>query len=213
MSKKIKLIITEEQAIVTKTALECFLRGKLGQFDYMLELIGGWHLGWDDRRDILKFIRAKFTKQALSEGKSADFYFPVESNGSWGIHHPKVPDALVAHNIEKTIENYLSVTRNGGYWGSGTNFSEPYSGDIPEIEGFIKHKDYHFDKRDSKKIHTRCKNKDYKGAYELIDSLAEKYDIRRGDSSEIKFETYAGDGSPIEASYYLRVHKPREKNA
>lgn len=216
MSKKIKLIITEEQATVTKTALECFLRGKLGQFDYMLEAVGGWHLSWEDRLEILRFIRDKFTQTALKEGKSADYYFPVESNSSWGIHHPKVSDALVAHKVEKTIDNYLSVTRNGGYWGSTTNFNEPWGDDLPEIEGFLKHKDYYFNKTESKKIHKFCAKKDFKGAFEYIDTLKDKYDIRRGDSGQIRFDTHQDDpdklGQPIEHSYYLRVQKPRQKN-
>jgi len=215
MSTKIKLIIDEKQAVVIKNALECYCRGKLGQFDYMLEFVGGWHLNWDDRREILEFIRAKFTRKALEEGKPADHYFPTGSNGSWGIHHEKAGDGLDAYKIEKVIDNYLSVTRNGGYWGSGTNFNEPYGDDLAEIEGFEKFKDYKFTKTESKKIHKFCAKKDYKGAFEFIDTLAEKYDIKKGDSSKIMFDSHFCDLSqtnePIETSYHLRVFKPRAK--
>lgn len=212
MSEKIKLILTEEHAIVIKTALECFLRGKLGQFDYMLEVVGGWHLSWEDRREILGFIRDKFAQKAFEEGKPADHYFPVESNASWGIHHPKVTDALVAHKIEKTLDNYLSVTRNGGYWGSTTNFREPWGDDLPEVEGFLKYKDFPLKKVDSKKIHKFCIKKDFKRAWTLVDEIRPKYKIPKGESSQIQWKTVHCDVSgldlPDEASYFIRVNKP-----
>jgi len=212
MSDKIKLLVSEEQALVIKNACECYCRGTLGQFDYMLEHVGGWHLNWEDRREILNFIREKFTKRALEEGKPADYYFPVNGNSSWGVFHEKAKNGLVAYHVEKVIDNYLSVKRNNGLWGSTTNFSEPWGDNLPEIEGFIKYKDYPLKKADSKKLHKFCAKKDFKGAWAFIDGIRPKYKIPRGESSLIQWKTVHCDVSgldlPDENSYFIRVNKP-----
>jgi hypothetical protein len=214
MSEKIKLLITEEQATVIKRACECYCRGKLGQFDYMLEFIGGYHLDHDRRDSIQSFIRKQFVDQAVQEGKPRDYYFPESTSGSWGIHNEKAGDGLVAYQVEKIIDNYLSVKRNNGLWGSTTNFNEPFGDDLPEIEGFIKYKDYPLKKADCKNLHKFCIKKDFKGAWTYVDQIRPKYKIPRGESSSIEWLKnhcdVSGLDSPVEISYFIRVNKPSE---
>jgi hypothetical protein len=212
MSDKIKLLITEEQATVIKNVCEMYCRGKLGQFDYMIEFVGGSNLDHDRRDAIQSFIRKQFVDQAVQENKPREFYFPEHTSASWGVHNEKAGDGFVAYQVEKIIDNYLSVKRNGGLWGSTTNFSEPFGDNLPEIEGFVKYKDYPLNKVDSKKVHKFCAKKDFKGAWAFIDEIRPKYKIPRGESSLIQWETNHCDVSgldfPVETSYFIRVNKP-----
>lgn len=143
--------------------------------------------------------------------------FPLETNASWGIlQSEKVGDGQLAYEIYQTIRQYTAVKQNGGLFDIYTSTRDPLncSGvSLPEIEGFVTYRDYFFNKTDSKKLHKFCQKKDWAGAFKFIESVKGKYGIKRGDKSQIMWESSHCDVSgldlPIETSYFLRVDKPR----
>ena len=229
MSDKIKLVLSELHAVVLKKACEAYCRAKLGQFKYALDEIFP-HLDYERGRAIEEFIRGQFREQAIEKGYVPHYYFP--DGYDWGIGNQKVGDGTLAYEVEKVIGNYLSVRRNDGYWGSGTNFSEPlcYRGGelvinmggpindtpLPEIEGFTKYKDFPLSAAKSRKMHVYCVNEQWDKAWDLISKLRDKgYLNYEGGEQKIMWrdskETIDGKSYPDHESYFVRVFKPRRK--
>lgn len=223
MGKKIKLIFSEAHAEVVKKSCEAYCRGKLGQFRYMLEEIFP-ELDYNRGCTIEEFIRAQFREQALEKDFHPEYYFPFHSNQHWSIGNEKIGDGILAYEVEKVIGNYLSVKNNDGYWGVGTNFSEPlcYRGgklsldesSLPEIEDFVKYKDFSLTKAKSRRVHTYCVNKQWDKAWEIIVKLMQKGIINCGSGSGnmvIKWEVNPLDNTPNDETYFVRVDKPRRR--
>lgn len=221
MSEKIKLVLSEQHSGVVKKACEAYCRGKLGQFRYMLEEIFP-ELDYKRGRAIEEFIRAQFREQAIEEDKPAGFYFPNYSNQHWSIGNEKTGDGTLAYEVEKVIENYLAVKRNDGYWKSGADFNEPLcfkggklsldESSLPEIEDFVKYKDFPLSAAKSRKVHTYCVNNQWDKAWEIIVKLMQKGIINCGSGSGnmvIKWEVNPLDNTPNDETYFVRVDKPR----
>lgn len=147
--------------------------------------------------------------------------FPRETNSSWGIlQKGRVGDGQIAYEVYQTLRQYNAVTLNGGLFDHYTSTQDPlnWSGvNLPEIQGFEKYKDYHFNKAESRKLHKFCEKKDYPAAWKYIDAvLRPKYKIPRGDSAKIQWkENYCDVAQyswPKDDSYYVRVNKPRKED-
>lgn len=146
--------------------------------------------------------------------------FPRHSNASWGIlQSEKVGDGQIAYEIYATLRQYTSVKQNGGLFDHYTSTRDPlnYSGlELPEIKDFVKHKDYYFNKTESKKLHKFCEKNNWVKAWEYVNKkLIPKYKIPSGESLKIQWgENYCNKTKyswPKEDSYYLRVFKPRKE--
>lgn len=211
MNEQIKLVLSEQHAEVVQKACEAYCRAKLGQFKYMLDELFP-HLDYNRGRAIERFIRQEFMDQALCEGKDAEFYFPMSPNASWGVNHEKFGDGALAYEVEKVLENYLAVRKNDGYWGSGTNFSEPLTKDttsLPQIEGFQKYKDFPLNAAKSKKMHSFVSTEQWDKAWTLINNLR-KQGYLNYEGGEQKIMSL-GTENPDAPLYFVRVFKPRRK--
>ena len=147
--------------------------------------------------------------------------FPALENGqSYGIGNKEVGDGQIAYEISKVLDNYVSVKRNGGFWGNGTNFYEPleYSGiPLPSVKGFKKYVDFKIDGEYYAELATLVDEKSFPEAWKVVDRWMAKYpnkelkEITGYEKAEIvRAEEFpmGKDFSPSEVWYY-RLHKPR----
>jgi hypothetical protein len=131
--------------------------------------------------------------------------FPRELNGSWGISQPECgEEAHIAYEVSSTLRQYRFVSENGGFFKfANRSFDEPLEisdEDLPEIEGFVKYKDYHIDEADSKQLHAFIEDKNWVSAWGYVDTvLRPKYSIPLSHTSS----SIQGDNP-----YYIRVIKP-----
>ena len=110
----------------------------------------------------------------------------------------------IAYEIKKTIEEYLSVKNNNGFYGSTVNFHGPLKASDEPLPIILEHKnykDYKLNKRQSAKINKFYAVKDFKKMWEYVDDL--KLNLPKGEKTEIV---------PSFEGVTIRVYKPRLKN-
>jgi len=193
--KTIKIQFSPEHLPVLEKALEIYTRLRLGQIGIALEM------SMDEIHPRFKFEEIDIlAKKALFPGLS--------SNSSYGIGSPKVGDGQIAYEVRKVLENFLSVKRNRGFWGSGVNFNEPlsYSGiPFPKVEGFKKYMDFKIPPKVAALASKHFKKGEYETAWNEIDKWKKS---SKGIVSKISYEGGAkiiGKGKNIR----LRIFRPR----
>ena len=184
------ITFTDKHLRVILTALRTYYRLRSSQVGIAMdEAYPDKNLSWDDCETIEKTVRAI----AFKEIQHPHSYY--------GFNNPELKDGTLAYEIEKTLEEYLSVKRNDGYWGSGCNFNgalkttdEP----LPEIQNFYKFKDYSLTKLQTKKVLKLKAAQKYKEMWEYIDGLG--LNLPKCEKTEIV--GWAG-------GVCVRCHKPR----
>lgn len=189
-------------------ALEAYERFKMGQVDYFLDIVSDNDISYEDRQEIHKLVRAKM--------------FPkLEHSQSYGIGNKEVGDGQIAYEISKVLENYVSVKRNDGYWGNGTNFYEPlkYSElPLPVVHGFKKYIDFIIDLKYYDSLAPCINNGDFRTAWKVIDEWKaeaanpELLSIKSYEKAEIvrSKEFLMGKGCCPSDVWLYRLHKPRK---
>lgn len=201
-----KLLLTEEQLSTVQTALEAYSRMKMGQIGYgMMEIFPSTYP--ETTRSIEGFVRNVINYEDVQRGREPTF--PSDSNASWGYGHQKAGDGSEAFVIMQAIRQFLAVNRNDGYFDpSFVTYDDPMTfgregKHVPEIEGFIKYKDYYLDSPDKNKEAVKLfKDQNY-------GELHEKYFNKEfTDSKNVRGEKYQIMIDRFEENVYLRVYKP-----
>ena len=189
MSNTVKL--TDKHLAVISTALEVYYRLKSGQINIALDEAFSYSIDREELNDIEKIIR-KSTHKDLPIG------------AAYGFNCPEIGDARIAYEIKKTIEEYLSVKNNNGFYGSTVNFHGPLKASDEPLPIILEHKnykDYKLNKRQSAKINKFYAVKDFKKMWEYVDGL--KLNLPKGEKTEIV---------PSFEGVTIRVYKPRKNN-
>ena len=196
---KTTITFDDQHLPVLMKALEAYERFKLGQVDYFLDILSDNDIGYEDRQEIHRLVRSKM--------------FPkLEHSQSYGIGNKEVGDGQIAYEIRKVLDNYISVKRNGGYWGNGTNFYEPlkYSEvELPKVHGFKTYIDFRIDYRYDDKLAKYLNNKDFQSAWKLID----KWKTETTNEQLLAIKSYEKAEIVREKDchiFYYRVHKPQK---
>jgi hypothetical protein len=166
MEKMNTIKLSDTHLQVINTALEVYSRLRSGQIRMALSTA---YIDKQHVEDI--FVQEHRTEKLIRET-----YLPELglTGGSYGFSHPKMGDARIGYEILKTFEEFLSVKRNDGYYGTGTNFygplkasAEPY----PEVVGFNKYKDFILTQKQTDKIKKFRDKKEYDKMWDYIDSI------------------------------------------
>lgn len=191
---------TDKQLQVIVTALEVFYRLRSGQVGMAIdEAYRDKGISYDDREIIEKVVRYI----AFKEIKHPNSYY--------GFSSPELKDGTLAYEIEKTLDEYLSVKNNDGYWGSGCNFNGPLKTTqepLPIIEGFKDYEDFPLTRAQSKKIVPHYQNNDYKKMWEAYDKL--KLGLPKGEKYQILTDIAMGEKNEIWERVFVRITKPRK---
>lgn len=210
MSKQTyKVSLTVDHMRVIIEAIEAFNRAQMGQFDIWLEkvflsqindpyfkkFVSDSVLKWDKRKDINQTLRRAIFKHELLANST--------SSGA-GLTNLS-QDAKLGHEIYEALNQFVSVQDNDGWWGFFHNFDDPakWSGTddpLPEIEGFVKHKDFPI--KNQKEIKEAVEKEDYRRAWEIAnEEIGEKI---RHEGKEIQ--------KTRDGTYFVRITKPRKKD-
>lgn len=163
--------LSDNHLILISAALETYYRLKSGQVGIALDIAYNNSLSWEDREEIEKKVKS------LS--------FPELGGSFYSFNSPQIGDARLAYEIQKTFDEFLSVKKNDGYYGSGRNFDGPLKATdepLPEIENFLKYKGFPLDPKISDKVIKLCDKKKFEEAWRLIDTLK----LPKGEKREIK---------------------------
>jgi hypothetical protein len=199
-----KITLSEPQIQVILAALEAFQRFRINQPKTALEQIfpKQYHdLDWDKMEELCRPIQQAF--------------FPdYPPNGGPGICNSSIgKEPQIAYEIQKQIEQYLALKKNGGYFGSGREFDgadlNPSGEPPPKIEGLeeMKYKDFLVPEECQDTIRHLIENKSYPKLWQIINDALP--DLPRGDKMEVinKFMDDNGDFR----LFHVRVYKPRKK--
>ena len=121
---------------------------------------------------------------------------------SYGFNSPQIGNGTIAYEITKTIDEYLSVKRNDGYYGHTVDFSGPLKASdepLPKILEHKNYKDFVFDKKQSAKANKLYSSKNFDKLWEYV--YASFPDLPKGEKIEI---------IPSFANVTVRVYKPRK---
>lgn len=188
--KTITVKLNEDHLKVINAAMEVYTRLKMGQVQIALDTLFPLVFSWEEMKEFEKAINSKV--------------FP-ELNGSYyGIYHPKLGDAKIGHEIQKTFEEFLAVKNNDGYWDySFRSFDGPLFEEVaPEIVGFDKTRDFPIPKKIHKKLDKLIMDKEFEECWKLV---RKNMFLPDGDRFEIKKHEEFG--------YAVQIKKPRKKTA
>ncbi len=211
MSKKTKISFENEHIRLIVTALEVYYRLRSGQISMALDNVYyDKDLSYDESHDIEKYIRnivfpppPHHYYDHVHEGEESprDERPNLHENAAFGFNNKEMKDATLAYEISKVLEQYLSVSQNNGYFGSGCNFNDPLKATgvpLPEIEDFDKYK--LFPLKNNKAILKLLREKNYIKMWDLYDK--QKTGIPHGEKWEIIEQNNKA---------YVRIFKPRKK--
>ena len=189
--------LTDNHLSVIIKALEVYYRLRSGQISMAIsEAFKDRIIDWDKKDLIERHVQSATHPDRLT----------------FGVGHEKLKDANLGYEILKTLEEFLSVKKNGGYWGNGVNFNgalkvtqEP----LPKIEGFNQFKDVFLTSKESQLLYKHIKNSNWSDAWAIVDKWSESNNkrfalLKRGNSDK-KEIILDKDGCPAA----VRVWKPR----
>lgn len=195
--------LTDEHIQVILTALKVLYRMRSGQVGIAIdEVYPDKYISYDDRQIIEKTVRTIAFKE---------IHYP---NSYYGFNSPKLGSGILAFEIEKTLDEYLSVKNNDGYWGTGCNFHGPIKATqepLPIIEGFRDYKDFPLTRAQTKKILPHYHDNDYKKMWEAYDGL--KLNLPKGEKYQITTGQFEGKDMAVGGSnerVIVRITKPRK---
>jgi hypothetical protein len=212
-----KLILTEEQLGIVKTALEAYSRIKMGQVGYGLQEIFPWMYS-DDADTVERSVRNLMNFLSIQRNKEPPF--PDNSSSYWGYGHEKVGDGSEAFVIMQAIRQFLGVKANDGYFDSMyVTYDDPMTfgregKHVPQIEEFIKYKDFYIDDEESRTNGIRSdagklaidlyKEENWNRLFAEIfnDEFFKKHNVR-GDKYEILIDRFL-------ENCFIRVYRPNK---
>ena len=181
----------EELRKITK-ALEAYERFRMGQVNTALDIYFDYKfLAYNTRENTHRAVRAiLFPKLAYT--------------ASYGIGNKEVGDGNLAYEIYKVLDQFLAVTRNGGFFDSAfVNFQGPLQvtkEPFPVVLDFKPYKDVPIPKKMHKEIKEFAKKKNWWGMWELIDK-------------NIKKKLYTCEKTEVIIDeMVVRCHKPERKS-
>jgi hypothetical protein len=179
---------------VINRALEVYSRLRSGQIGIALDETYDKLIDYDSRDLIEKMVR-----KLIIDDKDLS-----NSGGNYSFNNSKMGDAKIAYEIRSVFRQYLAVKNNDGYFDFSTvDFNDPLKASeepLPEIVNFVKYIDHLFTPEQSEKINQLHNKKEYKKAWDYIDSL--ELDVPRGD----RVELVSGFNGVT-----MRIHKPRKE--
>lgn len=160
----IKLSDTHLQVI--NTALEVYSRLRSGQIRIAL------NTAYIDKQHVAD----SFDKEKEIENLIQKTYFSElgRNGGYYSFSNPKMGDARIGYEILKTFEEFLSVKRNGGYYGTGTNFYGPLKASDepwPEVVGFNKYKDFPLTAKQSMRVRKLAEDNKFNEMWNYIGTI------------------------------------------
>lgn len=185
---------------VILAALEAYERFKINQPKTALEQIFPkecWDLGWDGLKKLCEPLHKAFFPN----------YTP---NGGPSICSEEAGDARIAYEIQKAIQQYVSLKKSGGWFGDTVDFDgnllNPSGLPPPKIEGLeeMQYKDFYIPDQDIQNIENLYDADEYEKIWKIV---SKTMDLPRGDSKEIIENSY---GYSSVRHFYVRVYKPRK---
>jgi hypothetical protein len=184
--------LSDKHLETIRDALETYFRMKTGQISIALDIVYNYKLNHYQTDSIESIIKTLALPEIASRGTSYSF------------NSEQIKDGKIAYEITKTIDEYLSVKNNDGYYGHTVDFSGPLKASdepLPEILEHKNYKDFVFDKKQSAKANKLYSTKNFDKLWEYVYSSFP--DLPKGEKIEI---------IPSFANVTVRVYKPRRKN-
>jgi hypothetical protein len=184
--------LSDKHLQVIRDALETYFRMKTGQVSIALDLVYDYKLNHEKTQALESLVKAMVLPEIADRGVSYSF------------NSPQIGEGIVAYEITKVIDEYLSVKRNDGYYGSSVDFSGPLKASdepLPEILEHKNYKDFVFDKKQSAKANKLYSSKNFDKLWEYVYSIFT--DLPKGEKTEI---------IPSFSNVTVRVYKPRKLN-
>jgi hypothetical protein len=177
---------------VINRALETYYRMRSGQVGMAIDIAYDHCIEYNHRELIEKMVRV-----LILNDKSPS------SGASYGFNSPEIGDARIAYEIQSCFRQFLAVKNNDGFFSYATvDFGDPLKASdepLPEIVDFKKYIDHNFTPEQSEKINEFHSKKQYKEAWDYVDSL--KPNWPEGEKAEL---------IPGLNGVVMRVHKPRK---
>lgn len=183
--------LSDKHLEVIRDALETYFRMKLGQVATALDIVYDYKLDYDKSYSIESIVKAMVLPEIASRGTSYSF------------NSPQIGDGTIAYEITKTIDEYLSVKKNDGYYGHTVDFSGPLKASeepLPEILDHKNYKDFEMDKKQSAKANKLYSSKNFDKLWEYVNEVFPK--LPKGQKVEI---------IPSFKCVTVRVTKPRKQ--
>lgn len=217
--EKYSLRLTKNQLSVVRRALEVFERAQLGQFKISLEQIFQFEPDKEYRKNLKEVGRDEYNamEQLLktvifnreSGAQQSHSYFGITGTSE---------SAKISYEIDKVIDQFLAVERNGGYWETMHRcYDDPLDlsqEPIPEIVEFKKYKDYPIPKEHWDKLRKLWAHGDLNSMWDIVKPYIPE-DI---EASEIEIYPFSNKLAPkdINGNYFddicIRMWKPRKKD-
>ena len=121
---KITIVLSERQAAILVAALDLYSRVHIGQLEEVQNVLreAYWTEAGGEKLDHLAHL--------LEAAKSVLWGF--SRGGSFGIHHPKVPDrARQAFDIKQALRNTIARAKNPA-GGIGVSYDPPHATSLEE---------------------------------------------------------------------------------
>ncbi len=183
--------LSDKHLEVIRDALETYFRMKTGQVSIALDTVYDYKFNHEQGQAIESLVKAIILPEIASRGTSYSF------------NSPQIGDGTIAYEITKTIDEYLSVKRNDGYYGHTVDFSGPLKASeepLPEILDHKNYKDFEMDKKQSTKANKLYSSKNFDKLWEYIYEVFPK--LPKGQKIEIV---------PSFKNTIVRVTKPRKE--
>ena len=197
-----KIELSDKQAAVIMSALEAFQRMRAGQFRIAFEEVFPkkcWDKGWDEMKEVEDYLKKFFFGDELKKGSY------------WGIpNQEKIgEDAQISYEIYCVLRQFLSLKRNNGLFGMGTNFNSPLKltdEPLPVIEGHkeLTYKIHEFpDQVAAKKLFAA---KDSNGLFDMV----EKMNLPYGYCASREIVWIEGEHPEVQ-KIAVKINQPHEK--
>lgn len=189
---------------VINKALETYYRLRSGQIKIALDTAYGYTL--DREKAVLA--------ESVIRGALPEFEGLWPINSSYGVGAQELGDANIAYEINKTFQEYLSVKRNGGYYGYTVDFHGPLKVSkepLPVVREHKSYKDFPLNRAQSEKVSQALEFCGTAGAWNAIRSF--KLGLPSGDKQEIVLGVFEGEEAVYGGSntqIIVRIHKPRK---
>lgn len=178
---------------VINRALETYYRMRSGQVGMAIDTAYDHCIEYNHRELIEKMVRVLIMDDS-------DLSTP---GASYSYNNNKLGDARIAYEIQCCFRQFLAVKNNDGFFSYETvDFGDPLKASdepLPEIVDFKKYIDHNFTPEQSEKINKFHSKKQYKEAWDYVDSLMLNF------PSGEKTELIPGLNGVV-----MRVHKPRK---
>ena len=155
--------LSDNHLEVINKALETYYRLKSGQVNMAMETAYDYAINHDDTHFIEYTVR-----NSLPQFKD------MHPDAAYGVGCKEIGDASLAYEIRKTFQEYLSVKKNDGYYGTTVDFDGPVKitdEPLPVVTNFKNYKEYPLNREQSDKAIELINKKDANKIWDYIHSL------------------------------------------